>query len=69
MEHEYLFDAKLLSSIRVKAKTQVEAEAKIREIFDVASCNGGAWPDGGPVLFEASVDGRLDLVEVDGELL
>ncbi|MEN3374406.1 hypothetical protein [Dechloromonas sp. ZS-1] len=63
---EYLFDLKLMASIRIKAKTQAEAEATIRDILDASSCNAGLWPDGSPVLFEASIDGNLDLIEVDG---
>lgn len=64
---EYLFDVRLLATIRIKADSQVKAEATIRDILEAASCNAGSWPDGSPVLFEASVDGKLDLVEVDGK--
>lgn len=66
-QEEYAFDVKLMATIRIKAQSQSEAEATIRETLDAASCNAGAWPDGSPVLFEASTDGCLDLVEVDGK--
>jgi len=63
---EYLFDVKLLASIRVKAGSDKEAEVILREVFDSASCNAGAFSDGSPILFEASIDGALDLIEING---
>lgn len=66
-EKEYAFDCTLIAALRVKAKSQKEAEGIIRQVLDAASCNAGAWPNGDPVLFEASVDGELSLFEVDGE--
>ena len=64
---EFAFDCKFMAALRVKAKTREEAEAHIRSVMDAASCNAGAWPDGSPVLFEASLDGELDLFEINGE--
>ena len=66
-EREYLFDITLMASLRVKANNRKAAEAMVMQVFDAASCNAGVWGDGSPVLFEASVDGDIDLVEVDGE--
>lgn len=66
-EKEYAFDLKLLAALRIKAKSREEAEAIIRNTLDGASCNAGCWPNGDPVLFEASVDGDMDLFEIDGE--
>jgi len=65
-EREFLFDVKLFASIRLKARNRKEAEKVLRDALDCASCNAGAWPDGNPIVFEASIDGELDLVEVDG---
>lgn len=64
--HEYAFDIKLLSSVRVKATSLHEARVKIRKVFDVANCTGGAWDDGSPVHFAATIDGDLDLLQIDG---
>lgn len=64
---EYAFDCKLIAALRVKAKSQKEAEVMLREVLDAASCNAGCWSDGSPVLFEVSLDGEPSLFEVDGE--
>jgi len=65
-EKEYAFDCTLLATLRVKATSRKAAEATIRDILDGASCNGGCWPNGDPVLFEVGIEGDLDLSEVDG---
>lgn len=65
---EYAFDVKLFAAIRVKATSAAEARATLRDNLDCASCNGGAWPDGSPILFEATVDDEeMPLLEIDGE--
>ena len=64
--NEYLFDIKLFASIRVNAISEREARAMITQALNYASINAGAWVDGSPILLEASLDGDLDLVEVDG---
>ena len=61
--NSYLFDVKLFASIRIDAETPEQAEQMIREALDCASVNAGVWPNGDPILFEASVDGELDLVD------
>lgn len=67
-EHEYVFDVKLMTAIRVKAATVIEARAKLRNHVGSASCNFGAWPDGSPILGEASVDDDvLPCSQVDGD--
>lgn len=63
---EYAFDCTLAAAIRVMGKTQAEAEALLRKVFDALDCVGGNWPDGSEVKFEASVDGALSLFERDG---
>ncbi len=68
-EREFLFDCKLFAAIRVKARSREQAEAMLREAIEAASCNAGAWPDGSPILFEVSIDGELDLIEVDGHAM
>ena len=65
---EYLFDVKLFASIRVNAATEAEARALLHAHVDAANCNFGAWPNGDPILGEASVDDDCpDLIEIDGE--
>lgn len=67
-EHEYAFDCTLNAAIRVKGVSREAAEAHLRAAMDAADCNGGSWPNGDPILFEASInDGELSLYEVDGE--
>lgn len=65
-QHEYAFDVKLLASIRVKASSEAEARVMLKEAFDCADTNFGAWPNGDPILAEASTDGDADLYEIDG---
>lgn len=66
--HEYAFDLKLVACIRVKAKTEAEALALLREHVDAADCNFGAWPNGDPILGEASLDDvNATAHEIDGE--
>ncbi|MGF6604016.1 hypothetical protein P3T23_008771 [Paraburkholderia sp. GAS448] len=67
-EHEYAFDCTLTAAIRVKGDSREAAEAHLLAAMDAADCNGGAWPNGDPITFEASVnDSHLALYEVDGE--
>lgn len=63
MAQSFLFDVKLFASVRVPADSPEEAERLLREHLDCASCNAGAWPDGSPILFEASPDGNFDLLD------
>lgn len=67
----YIFDTTLTACIRIQANSRAEAEATIRDNLDGASCNAGAWPNGDPILFEASIEGELDraddLDDCDGE--
>ena len=67
-QREYSFDIKLLAAVRVKATSPDQARQLLHELFDSADCNGGAWPSGDPVLFEASlVEGQEPvLVTHDG---
>jgi hypothetical protein len=66
--HEYAFDVQLYAAIRVKARNVNEARDMLREHVNAADCNFGAWPDGSPILGEASVDDEtLPCFEVDGE--
>ena len=63
---EYLFDISLIAAVRVKATSQDEARAMLKRAFDCADCNGGAWPNGDPITFEATLD-EANLAEVDGK--
>lgn len=64
---EYAFDVKLFATIRVKASSEAEARKMLHEALDCADSNFGAWPNGDPITAEASLDGRAELFEVDGE--
>lgn len=67
--HEYLFDVKLFAAVRVTAENEKEARMMLRQAFDCATCNAGAWPNGDPIVFEASQDNPDEdtLTEIDGE--
>jgi hypothetical protein len=66
--HEYLFDVKLFAAFRVKAASEEEARSMLAKALDCATVNCGAWPDGSPIIAEASLDDDPpDLVEIDGE--
>ena len=67
--NEYLFDVKLFATIRVKAASEGEAVSILKDILDAASCNLGAFPNGDPILCEASIDGEPDLIEINGEFV
>jgi hypothetical protein len=66
---EYAFDIKLLAAVRVKATSEREARRMLNDYLQAADCNFGAWPDGSPILAEASIDGEADLYEVNGEAI
>lgn len=52
---EYAFDLKLTASIRVKATSFEEAVKMLKEEFDCADANFGAWPNGDPITGEVSL--------------
>jgi hypothetical protein len=52
------------SASRRAAKAQ---RALLVERLDCADANFGCWPNGDPILAEASIDGDADLYEIDGE--
>lgn len=54
--NEYAFDVKMFAAIRVKAPSIDEARQLVRDRVNAADCNAGSWPNGDPILFEASVD-------------
>ena len=64
---KYAFDIKLFASVRVEAANEASARELVDDAFEVASCNGGCWPNGNPILFEASIDGAADLFEIEDE--
>lgn len=66
--YEFSFDCNLRAAISVKAVSRTAAERHIRKVIDSASCNGGAWDNGDPALFEASInDNPLSLYAIDGD--
>jgi hypothetical protein len=60
----FTFDIKLFVALTVKAETEQEALNMILDNVQCADCNLGAWPDGTPILAEASV-GRDEIELVD----
>ena len=64
---EYLFDAKLLAAIRVRAESVEEARRKLGQLLDCARCEVEIDASGASIVFEASIDGEADLIEVDGK--
>lgn len=67
-KREYSFDVRLFATIRVQAASEAEARQMLAAHMNAADCNGGAWPDGSPILFEASVDDtHPELIAIDGE--
>ena len=58
---KYTFSIKLSASIEVEAATAAEALEMLKASSGTMDCNGGAWPDGSPILFEASLIERPDL--------
>lgn len=67
MASEFLFDVTIKTSIRVTADTAQEARDLIFERIDCAETNFGAWPNGDPILAEATAHVVGRVLEVDGE--
>ncbi len=72
-EREYGFDVVLVGTIRVTASSEAKARKMLAEKLDTADCNAGAWDNGEPITFEASLAGEklpMDpcrLYAIDGE--
>lgn len=63
----YTFDMHLKAAVTVNGSTADEALAMLEKAMDSANCNGGSWPSGEPILFEASLDQRPSIGLIDGE--
>ena len=66
-EKEFAFNLTLLTTVKVNAETEKEARALINEAFHIADSHFGAWPNGDPILAEASMEGEAELFEIDQE--
>lgn len=64
---EFAFDIKLNAAVRVDAPDELTARKILSECLDCADSNFGSWPDGEPILAEASLYSIVNLYEVDGE--
>jgi hypothetical protein len=64
---EYAFDATVRIAIRVNAASEQEARNLLDRHLDCADANFGAWPDGDPIMAEASLWDRPRVFEIDGE--
>ena len=62
----YLYDVTLTTTIRVEAPNRPYAESLIRNLFANNEANLGLL-DGEPVVTQLTIEGELDLVEIDGE--
>jgi hypothetical protein len=63
---EFTFQVTLLVSIPVKAKTQAEAELKLRTALEGSEANLGMLNDA-PIVVPVEIEGDLDLIESDSE--
>jgi len=59
---EFTFQATLLASIRVKAKTRAEAELKLRTALEGSDANLGMLDDA-PIVVPVEIEGDLDLID------
>lgn len=66
--NEYLFDASVIATFRVKADSEDEAVQLMYEKLHWAWANFGVWDDGTPILSEVTID-EHELVEVNGEAI
>jgi len=64
--HEYTFEVRLFTSIRVKAQSLQEAKDGLEELLECVTINLGEI-DGEAIVVEASVEDEPRLVEFDGE--
>lgn len=67
MRHIYAFDIILNAAIRVRAGSEAEARHLLEEHLDSVDCYAGEWRDGGPIVFEATMNEDPVLFEIDGE--
>jgi hypothetical protein len=61
---EFTFQVTLLASIHVKAKTQAEAEQKLRTALEGSDANLGMLDDA-PIVVPVEIEGDLDLIDTD----
>ena len=64
----FLYDVTLTTTIRVDAPNAARAQRAIRALFADHEANLGQI-NGEPVIAELTIEGDLDLVEVDGEVI
>lgn len=66
---EYAFDVKLITSIRIRSGSAVDAVYELQGLLNCVSANLGAFPDGSPIVAEVSMDPDFwpKLYEIDGE--
>lgn len=66
---EFAFDMTLTGALRINAKDETEARAKLARYLDCADTNFGADDEGNPLLGEVSLDTSLapSVYEIDGE--
>ena len=63
---EFTFQATLVASVRVKAKTRAEAEGKLRQALGATDANLGMLDDA-PIIVPVEIEGDLDLIEIRAE--
>jgi len=62
----YLYDVTLTTTIRVEAPSEACAARAVRMLFSDHEANLGLL-NGEPVVTQLTIEGELDLVEIDGE--
>jgi predicted NUDIX family NTP pyrophosphohydrolase len=63
----YTYDLTLTTSIKVTAESKKQAREEIHAAIDGATANFGSWPNGSPIIADVSIEGDLDLSEINGE--
>ncbi len=58
----YSFDVRMTATIHVPASSEADARAELAENMFYCQANFGAWPDGEPILGEATIVGEAELV-------
>ncbi|OSZ33055.1 hypothetical protein BVZ28_13650 [Alcaligenes faecalis] len=67
--NRYTFDTALTATFTLQAESEDQARRILKEMLDCADCNGGLWPDGQPILFEASLTGDASLVSINDDFV
>ena len=65
----FTFDVSLYAPIKVTAENEKDARRLLSEHVSTVSCVAGHWPNGGLIIFDATIDegdSASELIEIDG---